>query len=106
MKSAPVDCAFEKLAEWVGHAVDAWKEAGKTTRPFVSTTCWYALGPDAESVLKSYVYDYMAIFGDRAARAMADRQVVSSEEALHRACETIAETGWRSLWARRSSFSN
>jgi alkanesulfonate monooxygenase SsuD/methylene tetrahydromethanopterin reductase-like flavin-dependent oxidoreductase (luciferase family) len=88
-----VDCAFEKLAGWVRHAEESWKKAGKTKRPFVSTTCWYALGPDAEQTLESYVYDYMAIFGDRAARAMAERQVVSSEAALHRACEAVAETG-------------
>jgi hypothetical protein len=33
----------------------------------------------------------MSIFGDEVARAMADRQVVSSPAALHEACESAAK---------------
>lgn len=88
-----VDCDFDGLPGWVRHAREAWEEAGRSQAPFLSTTCWYALGPDAHATLTRYVHDYMAIFGERPARAMAERQVVSSPEALHRACEAAAEAG-------------
>ena len=88
-----VDCAFENLAGWVNHAVQSWQEAGKAERPYVSTTCMYALGPEAEATLKDFVLDYMRIFGRENAQAMANIQVLSNEAALQRACEAAAEAG-------------
>ena len=88
-----VDCDFDKLEGWVHSARGAWQDAGRSTPPELSTTCWYALGEDAERVLKSYVFEYMKIFGEKAARGMAERQVVSSEAALERACQAARDAG-------------
>jgi alkanesulfonate monooxygenase SsuD/methylene tetrahydromethanopterin reductase-like flavin-dependent oxidoreductase (luciferase family) len=42
----------------------AWQTANRTAPPHLSTSIWYALGPDAEQRLRTYAYDYMKIFGE------------------------------------------
>ena len=88
-----VDGRFDKLGEWVRLANESWEKAGRSHAPELSTTCWYALGQDADQVLKSYVFDYMEIFGEKTARGMADIQTVSSEEALLKACAAARDAG-------------
>jgi alkanesulfonate monooxygenase SsuD/methylene tetrahydromethanopterin reductase-like flavin-dependent oxidoreductase (luciferase family) len=49
----------------------AWREAGRAEPPRISASLWYALGDGAEARLQAYAYDYLRIFGDDFARAMA-----------------------------------
>lgn len=71
----------------------AWKDAGRSEAPHVSTALWYALGPDAEPRLKGYVRDYMRIFGDAVADMTADAAVTHTPEELRRAVAAAEEAG-------------
>jgi alkanesulfonate monooxygenase SsuD/methylene tetrahydromethanopterin reductase-like flavin-dependent oxidoreductase (luciferase family) len=50
---------------------DAWVAAGRTTRPWLATSSWFALGDGARERLHGYAQRYLATFGDEAASAMA-----------------------------------
>ena len=51
---------------------EAWQAAGRTDPPHVSASLWYALGDGAADRLRSYAFDYLRIFGDGMAAALAD----------------------------------
>jgi alkanesulfonate monooxygenase SsuD/methylene tetrahydromethanopterin reductase-like flavin-dependent oxidoreductase (luciferase family) len=76
----------------------AWAEAGRTDAPVISTSLWYALGPDAEDRLRGYVYDYMRIFGEDAARAGAVAARCHDADALRATVDEIAAAGLDELW--------
>lgn len=50
---------------------DAWVAAGRADRPWLATSCWFALGDGATDRLHGYARNYLATFGDAAASAMA-----------------------------------
>jgi alkanesulfonate monooxygenase SsuD/methylene tetrahydromethanopterin reductase-like flavin-dependent oxidoreductase (luciferase family) len=50
----------------------AWSDAGRETKPFLTTSSWFALGPDAKQRLHKYASEYLSTFGPKAAAAMAD----------------------------------
>jgi alkanesulfonate monooxygenase SsuD/methylene tetrahydromethanopterin reductase-like flavin-dependent oxidoreductase (luciferase family) len=97
---AEVAAAFELVRA-------AWRDAGASfaqraegerspsggRAPRLVTGFWYALGPGAEERLKSYVHDYLRLFGDGPARAMADRCRISSAERFRECVEAIAALG-------------
>jgi alkanesulfonate monooxygenase SsuD/methylene tetrahydromethanopterin reductase-like flavin-dependent oxidoreductase (luciferase family) len=49
--------------------------------------------PGAEDRLRSYVFDYLRLFGDKPARAMAERCRISSVERFRECTEAIAALG-------------
>ena len=49
----------------------AWTDAGRSDRPWLSTSTWFALGEGAEDRLLGYARNYLSTFGDAAANAMA-----------------------------------
>ena len=61
--------------------------------PRLVTGFWYALGPNAENQLRSYVFDYLRLFGEKPARAMAERCRISSVERFRECTEAIAALG-------------
>jgi alkanesulfonate monooxygenase SsuD/methylene tetrahydromethanopterin reductase-like flavin-dependent oxidoreductase (luciferase family) len=71
----------------------AWQEAGQDRRPRLVTGFWYALGGDAEDRLRRYAFDYLRVFGDEVARALAGRCSIHSATALRRAVHEIRELG-------------
>lgn len=71
----------------------AWKEAGRTDRPHVSTSLWYALGDGAEDRLRRYAYDYLRIFGEEAGQYGAQSVAAYTPEALRRAVEGVRAAG-------------
>ncbi|HEX7095119.1 MAG TPA: LLM class flavin-dependent oxidoreductase [Acidimicrobiales bacterium] len=73
--------------------VAAWKEAGREEKPHLSTSIWYALGPDAEERLRQYAYDYLKIFGEEAGRMGAQSVACFTPEALRRAVDQIRAAG-------------
>jgi hypothetical protein len=81
------------LSGVVQRVADAWSAAGRAERPYVAATLWYALGPDAQSRLHAYAYDYLEIFGDAMAGAMAGAAGCHSPQALRQAVEAAAEAG-------------
>jgi alkanesulfonate monooxygenase SsuD/methylene tetrahydromethanopterin reductase-like flavin-dependent oxidoreductase (luciferase family) len=71
----------------------AWDVAGRTEKPHFSASLWYALGPDAESQLGGYVYDYLRIFGDDVARSVAATATVNTPGTLREAIDQARQAG-------------
>lgn len=72
----------------------AWQAAGRSDEPRQLTGFWYSLAPqDANAKLKTYVEDYLALFGSEVARAVAKSMVMSDEDAIRRGLDAIEELG-------------
>ena len=71
----------------------AWQEAGREARPHRVTGFWYALGDGAKDRLQGYVFDYLRIFGDAAARARAANARIDSVGAFRHAVKAIEAAG-------------
>jgi alkanesulfonate monooxygenase SsuD/methylene tetrahydromethanopterin reductase-like flavin-dependent oxidoreductase (luciferase family) len=71
----------------------AWRDAGRDERPRRVTGFWYALGEGAKQRLEGYVYDYLRIFGEGPARALARRMRIHSAEAFRDAVAAIEAVG-------------
>ena len=84
--AAEVAAAFELVRA-------AWRDAGATRAPRLVTGFWYALGPGAEERLRSYVFDYLRLFGEKPARAMAERCRISSVDRFRECIEAAAALG-------------
>ena len=76
----------------------AWKDAGRDEPPHISASLWYALGDDAQERVRGYAYDYLKIFGDDFATAMADSADCASPQALQDAVTAAAEAGCDELF--------
>jgi alkanesulfonate monooxygenase SsuD/methylene tetrahydromethanopterin reductase-like flavin-dependent oxidoreductase (luciferase family) len=80
-------------------AVDtAWREAGRSDRALRISGFWYDLGPGAEDRLQRYVFDYLRVFGERGARAMASKQRVHSTQAFLDALAALEGQGCDELF--------
>lgn len=71
----------------------AWRAAGRDDAPHLSTSIWYALGPDAEDRLRQYAYDYLKIFGEEAGQYGAQSVACFTPDALRRAVDSIRAAG-------------
>ncbi len=87
---AGVDATFRR-------AEQAWAAAGRTDPPWLSTSSWFALGEGATDRLADYAYNYLANFGDRAARAMAGLCRLSDPGAMRETLDALGETGCQEL---------
>ncbi len=88
-----MDGGVETVRQQSQRAVDAWRERGREERPYVATGFWFCLTSDAESRLKTYVYDYLKIIDDGVARAVADTMKCFTPEAVAEALDAIAAEG-------------
>ncbi|HEX5067304.1 MAG TPA: LLM class flavin-dependent oxidoreductase [Myxococcota bacterium] len=80
-------------------AVDeAWSGAGRSGRAPRIAGFWYGLGPGAEDRLQRYVFDYLRIFGERGAKAMAAKQRIHSTERFREALDALEEMGCDELF--------
>ncbi|MEO0494299.1 MAG: LLM class flavin-dependent oxidoreductase [Actinomycetota bacterium] len=77
---------------------DAWAAAGRTERPYVSTSFWYSLGDDAAIELGAYARRYLGIFGDDAAAMMASMCTAAGAEATVDAIERCRAAGMDELY--------
>ena len=77
----------------VRDAESAWRDAGRTTRPYCTTSFWFALGDGAHEQLDRYARRYLAVFGDAAARALAARCVSADDDALRTALRNLRDAG-------------
>jgi alkanesulfonate monooxygenase SsuD/methylene tetrahydromethanopterin reductase-like flavin-dependent oxidoreductase (luciferase family) len=89
---------LEALKDVAERVRAAWREAGRTDEPHLSTSLWYALGDGARERLRDYAFTYMRIFGDELAHAVADSTTVHSAGALRDAVETVREAGFDELF--------
>ena len=69
------------------------KKLGRSEPPHLSSSIWYALGPDAEERLRDYAFDYMRVFGDAVGRGVAAKVACFGAEALRRAVENARDAG-------------
>jgi alkanesulfonate monooxygenase SsuD/methylene tetrahydromethanopterin reductase-like flavin-dependent oxidoreductase (luciferase family) len=76
-----------RLAERLG------REAGRASPPRRVTSFWYALGPDAEERLRVYAVRYLAVFGERPARALAARCGAAGAAALRERLAALRDVG-------------
>jgi alkanesulfonate monooxygenase SsuD/methylene tetrahydromethanopterin reductase-like flavin-dependent oxidoreductase (luciferase family) len=76
----------------------AWRAAGRADEPHLSTSIWYALGPDAEARLRKYAYDYLRIFGEEAGQYGAQGVACFTPDALRRAVDNIRAAGAHELF--------
>jgi alkanesulfonate monooxygenase SsuD/methylene tetrahydromethanopterin reductase-like flavin-dependent oxidoreductase (luciferase family) len=88
----------EALAAVVGRVRSAWRDAGRPDIPHVSASLWYALGDGAADRLGRYAYDYLRIFGDDMAEAMAGACTVSTPAALRDAVAAATDAGCDELF--------
>jgi alkanesulfonate monooxygenase SsuD/methylene tetrahydromethanopterin reductase-like flavin-dependent oxidoreductase (luciferase family) len=85
-EQGPVQAAFDQIRQ-------AWRDAGRTDAPHLSTSIWYGLGDGAEDRLRGYAFDYLKIFGDDAGTYGANAVACYTPEALRRAVDNIAAAG-------------
>jgi alkanesulfonate monooxygenase SsuD/methylene tetrahydromethanopterin reductase-like flavin-dependent oxidoreductase (luciferase family) len=71
----------------------AWQAEGRSERPRRVSGFWYALGEGARERLRRYAFDYLKIFGEPAARALANTLRVDSVEVFRDTVAEIAERG-------------
>jgi alkanesulfonate monooxygenase SsuD/methylene tetrahydromethanopterin reductase-like flavin-dependent oxidoreductase (luciferase family) len=74
-------------------AVEAWQHAGRAERPWLATSFWYALGPDARKRLDAYVERYLAVFGRAAVEALKPRCLAAGDAAVRDAIRAVREAG-------------
>jgi len=77
---------------------DAWRDAGRTEAPHISASLWYALGDGASERLQRYAFDYLRIFGEEIARAIAERTTTASPDALRTAVDDLRHAGCDELF--------
>jgi alkanesulfonate monooxygenase SsuD/methylene tetrahydromethanopterin reductase-like flavin-dependent oxidoreductase (luciferase family) len=71
-------------------ADEAWREAGRDRPPVKWAGFWYSLAPDAENRLRSYVYEYLQVAGEKLARAVAKSMKRFTPEAVRESMESFA----------------
>lgn len=71
----------------------AWTKSGRSERPWLSTSTWFALGDDAADRLRAYARNYLSTFGDAAADAMAAMCRLSDPGLIRESLAALAETG-------------
>lgn len=71
----------------------AWREAGRGERPWLATSFWYALGPDAPAQLERYAARYLRVFGEAPAAALARRCRAAGPAALREALARVRGLG-------------
>jgi alkanesulfonate monooxygenase SsuD/methylene tetrahydromethanopterin reductase-like flavin-dependent oxidoreductase (luciferase family) len=71
----------------------AWSDVGRDGRPFLQTSFWFGLGPDAPTAVPDYARQYLTIFGDDTARAMASMCTATDTAAVRDRLHAIADTG-------------
>jgi alkanesulfonate monooxygenase SsuD/methylene tetrahydromethanopterin reductase-like flavin-dependent oxidoreductase (luciferase family) len=83
----------QALAERRETVLRAWQDAGRSETPHFSASLWYALGPEARDQLRGYIFDYMKIFDENAARQLAEAAPVHTPGALREAVGAARDAG-------------
>ncbi len=88
-----MDGGIDAVRQQRDRAIDAWRERGRDRPPYVATGFWFCLTEDAETRLKTYVYDYLKIIDDGVARAVAETMKCFTPEAIGAALDAIEAEG-------------
>ena len=76
----------------------AWDAAGRDTAPQRVAGFWYSLAPDADAKLKAYVYKYIKVIGEPAAKYMSSRVDRSSPDAVRASLDAYEALGIEECW--------
>ena len=71
----------------------AWTQAGRDTVPRRVAGFWFSLAPNSQQRLQSYVYDYIKVLSENAARAMAKGMNRSTPDAVRESLDAMEELG-------------
>jgi alkanesulfonate monooxygenase SsuD/methylene tetrahydromethanopterin reductase-like flavin-dependent oxidoreductase (luciferase family) len=75
-------------------ALESWHSEGRTDRPRLVNGSFYVLGgTDPAEVLAQFTFEYLGVFGEAFARAMADAVDVCTPERLRQAVADAEEAG-------------
>ena len=89
-----INASGSDMAAAASAARDAWSAAGRSSAPRVVTGCFYTLGIDeSEATLEQFTYEYLRIFGEKFARAMAADAPVWHADRLLQALDEAEEAG-------------
>ncbi len=88
-----MDGGVATVREQSQRARDAWRERGRTDRPYVATGFWFCLSSDAETRLRTYAYDYLKIIDEGIARAVAESMKCFTPEAVAESLDAIEAEG-------------
>jgi alkanesulfonate monooxygenase SsuD/methylene tetrahydromethanopterin reductase-like flavin-dependent oxidoreductase (luciferase family) len=90
LMAAPVEAIGTEVERYRA----AWRDAGRTGAPYVTTSFWYSLDPDRPAeALDTYAREYAAVFGPEIADWMAGMQTVAGPDAFSAAVETCRAAG-------------
>jgi len=79
----------DEMASTNAMALEAWEKAGRSERPRLVNGSFFLLGEDgAAEELRRFALAYLAVFGERAARALADLVALNSPA---RVCQALAD---------------
>lgn len=83
----------EEIRRMLDMADAAWKEAGRDAPPRKLGGFWFSLADDSEAALKAYVHQYLAVFGDAAARAIAKTMTRFTPDRVRESIEGLQAAG-------------
>ncbi|WP_101759266.1 LLM class flavin-dependent oxidoreductase [Oceanicoccus sp. KOV_DT_Chl] len=84
----------QSLSQYFFDAADAaWQQSNRSTSPYKMGGFWYSLADNAESQLKSYVFDYLKIMGEEAAQNTANSMTRFTPEAIIDALDATEAAG-------------
>jgi alkanesulfonate monooxygenase SsuD/methylene tetrahydromethanopterin reductase-like flavin-dependent oxidoreductase (luciferase family) len=78
-----------EIEHMFGLADRAWADAGRETPPYRIAGFWYSLADEGALRLRDYVQQYLAVFGQEAARSIAKTMTRHDEGAVIEAIEGI-----------------
>ena len=78
---------FQQMVE------SAWEEAGRETAPRRVAGFWFSLAENSQERLSAYVYEYIKVLGDEAARAMSKMVDRSHPDAVRASLDAMQELG-------------
>jgi alkanesulfonate monooxygenase SsuD/methylene tetrahydromethanopterin reductase-like flavin-dependent oxidoreductase (luciferase family) len=88
----------EEMQQQQQRVVAAWEEAGRDTAPERVAGFWCSLAPNADEKLKAYVYKYIKVIGEKAAKGMASMVDRSTPDRIRASLDAYEEAGVEECW--------
>lgn len=82
-----------EIARGIEKVDAAWADAERDTPPRRVAGFWFSLAPDSQKRLQSYVYDYIRVLSEDAAKAMASAMNRSTPDAVRESLDAMEELG-------------
>ncbi len=83
----------QEIARAIEAVDSAWGQAGRETPPRRIAGFWFSLASDSQRRLQAYVYDYIKVLSEDAAKAMAKRMNRSTPDAVRESLDAMEELG-------------